>query len=165
MDCHTAAELIDLLAEGEIERAGDLAAHLDTCPQCAAGLEAARLVNQWLVGGRAHAPRHFTATVLQHLPARSPRVPLVPLMPLMNDVDDALESWFDSMATLSLVPVIIGMWLLVDPAILRRIVDTTTVAASTASAALLQLPALMPAYVAIAVLAVIAALSLDFEDA
>jgi hypothetical protein len=159
MDCRGAAESIELLAAGEIERSGELAAHLDTCPRCAADLEASRLVNQWLVEGRKPAPRHFTAAVLQHLASRSPRAPIA------NDVDDAIEGWFDSIATLSLVPVIIGMWFLVDPAVLRQIIETTTAAASTASRLLLEPPPVTLAYLAVAALAVIAVLSVNFEDA
>jgi hypothetical protein len=153
MNCDTATELLERLAADEIERSEELAAHLDACPRCAADLAAARLINQWLVSGGMQAPRHFTATVLQQLPSRT------------SDVKDVLEGWFDSMAALSLLPVIVGIWFLADPSLLRQIIDTITPAVSEISDLLLKPGAVLPIYVAIAVAGVIAVISLGFEEA
>lgn len=152
MNCDTVAELIEPLAAGEIELSGELRAHLDGCPRCAAGLAAARQINQSLVGARAQAPRHFTATVLQGLPSRT------------SDVTDGLEAWFDTMAVLALLPVIAGIWWLADPAFLLQIIDTLRSAVSGISGLLVERGTMLTTYVLMAVAGVLAVVGLGLAD-
>jgi anti-sigma factor RsiW len=153
MNCDSAAELIEALAAGEIEPSHELSAHLDACPRCATGLNIARLIHQSLASGRAQPPRHFTANVLQRLQ----RVP-----ERTSDIADGLEAWFDTIAALSLLPVIAGIWFLADPAVLRQVIDTIQSVVSGVYA-LLPAPRTVPtAYITVAFVAITAAISLGF---
>ena len=148
MNCDTATELIEPLAAGEIEGSGELGAHLDSCPRCAADLVVAQLVNRWLVSSRALAPRQLTARVLQQLPSRT------------WDVRDGIEAWLDTMAALSLLVVSVGIWFLAEPAFLGPLIDTTRFAVSGLSGLLLESGIMSPTNVAIAVVGVMALISL-----
>jgi hypothetical protein len=151
MKCDSAAELIEALAAGEIEPSHELNAHLGLCPGCASELNLARLIHQSLTSGRAHPPRHFTANVLQRLE----RLPAG-----TSDVADGLEAWFDTIAALSLLPVVAGIWFLADPAVLRQMDETIRSAVAGFSGLLLQ-PRIVPTtYVTVALVAITAAISL-----
>lgn len=152
MNCETATELIEAFAEGEIEHASELAAHVDVCPRCAAQLVIARQVNQWLTSGGASPPRHLTASVLQRLPSRMP------------DVRDGLEARFNTIAALSLLPVIVGIWFLADPAFLRQVIDTSRAIAYGVSSLLFNPSTTLTTYLAIVVVGVTAILSLGLLE-
>lgn len=104
MNCEDAAELIEPLAAGEIERTGELGAHLDACPHCAATLTLARQVNEWLARDTPQEPRHFTASVLQRLPSRTPETARG------AEATEDIDAWFDTVAIVSLVPILLGIW-------------------------------------------------------
>jgi anti-sigma factor RsiW len=152
MNCEIAAELIEALAAGEIERSSELGVHLDTCPRCAAELDVARLINQSLLSGKAEPPRHFTANVLRRLPSRT------------EDVKDGLEAWFDTMAALSLVPIILGIWFLADPAFLRQMLDTIRFAVSGLSGFLVNPGTTMATYLTVAAIVATVIISLGLVE-
>jgi hypothetical protein len=152
MNCQTATELIEALAAGEIERSSELGVHLDSCPRCAADLTLARLINQSLLNGKAQPPRHFTANVLRRLSSRP------------EDVGDGLEAWFDTVAALSLLPVILGIWFLADPAFLRQMLDTTRFAVSGLTGLLVNTGTTMTAYTTVAVIVVMVIISLGVVE-
>ncbi len=152
MNCETATELIELLAAGEIEPSNELSAHLNTCPRCAAALGAARLIDQWLKSGPAQPPRHFTANVLRQLPPRT------------LDAGNGVEMWFDTMAALSLVSIILGIWFLADASMLRQILGTMRFAVSGLSALLVDPRTTMTTYLTVAGIVVTIIISLDLAE-
>jgi hypothetical protein len=120
MNCDAAIELIEPFAAGDLEASDELRAHFEVCRKCASELEVARRVNHWLMNSSVQAPRHFTANVLQGLP------------PLKADSRDELEPSFETIAVLSLLPVLAGVWLLADPARLQHLASGTMLMAYTA---------------------------------
>jgi anti-sigma factor RsiW len=147
MNCDSVAELIEALAAGEIDPSRDLAAHMAVCPRCAAELALARRVNEMLTSDVPRAPRHFTASLLQRLPSRT------------TDASEGPETWFDSIANLSLVPVILGIWFLADATFLQHLIDTTASAVSRATHLLPNPGNMMTSHVAIAVAGVVVVIS------
>ena len=152
MNCDAATELIEPLAAGEIERSHELGAHLDACPRCAAELAVARLINRSLVAGGAQAPRHLTASVLRRLPPRTP------------DVRDGLEAWLETAAVLSLLPVIVGIWFLADPAALRHMTDAIGSTVSGISSRLYYSSAILITYLAIAMAGLLTVIGLGLVE-
>jgi hypothetical protein len=153
MNCDTASGLIEPLAAADIELTSELRAHLDTCPRCKAELQVARRIHESLLGGRAHAPRHFTATVLQRLPAQQ-----------TWSLQDGMETMLDSALALSVAALIVGVWFLADPALLRETNDSIGAAFSRGSRLLLQTGTVLSEYVAVAMAAVIAVMVMSSLD-
>jgi anti-sigma factor RsiW len=68
MTCAYVAEFIDAIAAGEMSAASDVAAHLSSCPACAASLQAARTLDGLLRSRPAPAaPAQFTSRVMNRL--------------------------------------------------------------------------------------------------
>jgi hypothetical protein len=116
MHCKDVAERIEALAAGEIELDAESRAHLDACPQCSSALALARQVNALLTTDVPHVPRHFTASVLQRLPSRTPDIEEG-----LGEEGLRLDAWFDTVTIASVVPIAIGVWLLIDPVLLQGI--------------------------------------------
>jgi hypothetical protein len=153
MNCETASELIEPLAAEDIELTSELRAHLDTCPRCTAELQVACRIHASLLSGRAHAPRHFTATVLQRLPAQH-----------TWSLQDGMETMLDSALALSVAALIVGIWFLADPALLRETNDAIGAAFSRGSRVLLQTGTVLSEYVAVATAAVIVVMGMSSLD-
>jgi anti-sigma factor RsiW len=154
MNCDHAAELIEAFVAGDLRDSNELSAHVAACPRCAAALSTARQVEQWLASGRAQPSRHFTANVLSQLPPRT------------SDITDPLEAWLDTATALSLVPVFAGIWLLADPALLRRTIDAIRPAFAFVSSLTQSPSGVVVMYAAVALVAVMAVLRVGlFEEA
>ena len=71
MFCDEALDLVESIADGELTPEGRVAAHLATCPNCAAALDSARRLEQ-AVGARpgSRAPARFTARTMTILRRR-----------------------------------------------------------------------------------------------
>src|SRR5689334_13886510 len=68
MFCDEALELVESIADGELTPEGRVAAHLATCPNCAAALASARRLEQALrVRPVPRAPARFTARTMTAL--------------------------------------------------------------------------------------------------
>lgn len=68
MFCDEALDLIESIAEGELTPEGRVAAHLATCPNCAAALASARRLEQALRARPVpRAPARFTARMMTTL--------------------------------------------------------------------------------------------------
>jgi anti-sigma factor RsiW len=65
MFCDEALDSVEAIAAGELTPEGRIAAHLETCPNCAAALRSARALDQMLRGRSAPAPpANFTSRTL-----------------------------------------------------------------------------------------------------
>ena len=68
MTCDAFADIVDLIAGGELSLHADAAAHLSTCASCARALESARRMEQLLRARPAPAaPPQFTSRLIHRL--------------------------------------------------------------------------------------------------
>jgi anti-sigma factor RsiW len=68
MTCADLADVLDLIAAGELAADADVAAHLSGCPSCARSLEMARRLERLLVARPAPpAPAHFTSRLMHRM--------------------------------------------------------------------------------------------------
>ena len=71
MFCDEALDLVESIADGELTPEGRVAAHLATCPNCAAALDSARRLEQALRARPVpRAPARFTARTMTMLRRR-----------------------------------------------------------------------------------------------
>ena len=68
MTCRDVVHLVEAIAAGDLEVAGDVRAHLETCPTCAAELASARRVETLLQARRVGEPSpRFASDVLARI--------------------------------------------------------------------------------------------------
>lgn len=112
MNCGEFRELIEPRAAGEITPTNEMNAHEHGCAACAAELALAHRIQDALASYEPlRAPRHFTANVLQALPARQ------------REAADAFETWLDTPTLISVAAIVFGLWLLIDTSATARLTE------------------------------------------
>ena len=68
MTCADVADVLDLIAAGQLAADADVAAHLSACPSCARSLDTARRLERLLAARPAPpAPPHFTSRLMHRM--------------------------------------------------------------------------------------------------
>lgn len=103
MFCDEALEAIEAIAAGELTPDGRIAAHLATCPNCAAALESAKTLDRMLRSRSAPAaPAQFTARTLARIRRERWRS------------EQFVDVGFNIAIAAIIVGVIVGVWMLLD---------------------------------------------------
>lgn len=108
MTCDEIQDLIEPIAAGEQTPSEAVKAHLRTCPYCNREFAKAQDIITVLTQPIAAPPRCLTTAVVQRIHAS-------------EELIDPTESWFDTTAAISMLPIGLGIALLMSPGMMPAI--------------------------------------------